>query len=751
MASYYARLDNFFAFYAPEKRPLVAALLEKYSGREEVMMQSLVKKFGPEPTGPASNFQEKDHNYRERLVNFYTKYAPKELAKVDAMLARFAGREDELFSALVQKYGPEPSMFCSRGDLKSVQYMSDTQCEQNSIASSVAVSGYNVHDTRWRLARIFMEHAPERLAIVDQMMEKYAGHEEEMLVRCVERYGPEPPPPDTQSPRSRLSRFIGYYMPHKVSSVESMLKKYDGRIEALFAALVYKLGPEPPSTPCTTSAVVVPVGNEAAGPSRGVTAITGGFRDDDEKGSHEVYQDVEEPGEWLKHLSLPLSAYRRYAVNRLGEDHLSVLENRFGVPRLLDNRNNADDSAVKRWVIAKNVVTGTGNVNAVKETEEFEEPMVAECISANFACFVLVLETVEFPLPEDYMEESIFACYPFCTLLGDRDRFALQTCVRLMDLKTGFEADTVSLLREEENCRERVLQQVGSWKRQHCVQLEDRKSYMQRLLQRALELLPEFEEKERQEVITVEQIERKGKALWFHEGLQMITSANRDLLTPHSRQKWEHEKNVAGRSRYADLSSPFAPFSCGFRHLISPHPLLRQKGDDCILLSSQSSTSSVEESMSVPLGGRKETRDMATVTTPAMYARKPSLQRATNADSVFGLLEVSPQPKKPSEVVDPIQRVLRFNEPLTGSRRTMHTENRLGITGRDKWGPAREGRLSEVAPPPCQDAREAILLSETPESFVDHVSTDQSDRASSPAYRYVPFFFEKEDIFRSGP
>ena len=45
---------------------------------------------------------------RERLSAFYTKYMPEKLDGIDAILEKYAGKEDKLFVALVKKYGPEP-------------------------------------------------------------------------------------------------------------------------------------------------------------------------------------------------------------------------------------------------------------------------------------------------------------------------------------------------------------------------------------------------------------------------------------------------------------------------------------------------------------------------------------------------------------------------------------------------------------------------------------------------------------------
>ena len=49
-------------------------------------------------------------DYRARLIRFYKQWNPEKASaeNVDSTLAKFAGREEEMFRALVNKYGPEP-------------------------------------------------------------------------------------------------------------------------------------------------------------------------------------------------------------------------------------------------------------------------------------------------------------------------------------------------------------------------------------------------------------------------------------------------------------------------------------------------------------------------------------------------------------------------------------------------------------------------------------------------------------------
>jgi len=44
----------------------------------------------------------------ERLRAFYSKYMPEKLDGIPALLEKYVGKEDKLFTALVKKYGPEP-------------------------------------------------------------------------------------------------------------------------------------------------------------------------------------------------------------------------------------------------------------------------------------------------------------------------------------------------------------------------------------------------------------------------------------------------------------------------------------------------------------------------------------------------------------------------------------------------------------------------------------------------------------------
>jgi hypothetical protein len=57
----------------------------------------------PVPAPPAST-----EDYLLRVTAIYERYAPEKLPMVATNLAKYSGREDDLIASLVHKYGPEP-------------------------------------------------------------------------------------------------------------------------------------------------------------------------------------------------------------------------------------------------------------------------------------------------------------------------------------------------------------------------------------------------------------------------------------------------------------------------------------------------------------------------------------------------------------------------------------------------------------------------------------------------------------------
>ncbi|KAG9411368.1 hypothetical protein AC1031_017006 [Aphanomyces cochlioides] len=101
-----ARLERFYSKYNPDKKGEIDSVMEKYKGRETALFEALVRKYGPEPD--ANEVITFVDAMTLRLQAFYEKYNPDKVAEVPAVLSKYAGKEKQLFEALVKKYGPEP-------------------------------------------------------------------------------------------------------------------------------------------------------------------------------------------------------------------------------------------------------------------------------------------------------------------------------------------------------------------------------------------------------------------------------------------------------------------------------------------------------------------------------------------------------------------------------------------------------------------------------------------------------------------
>ncbi|KAK7199847.1 hypothetical protein NESM_000032500 [Novymonas esmeraldas] len=166
-----------------------------------------------------------------------------------------------------------------------------------SVSLSPVVTPRAADEYRRRMRAMYLKYDPGQVHKVEVALERYRGYEEDVLQQLVKRYGPEPPPSESQqweagpstaasrgdggpadpaqvSPRDvgeenrvaaagnpttalsetaqvagsyseRLSGMYLVYDPQKLRLVEGTLKRYKGREEAALQQLVKIYGPEP--------------------------------------------------------------------------------------------------------------------------------------------------------------------------------------------------------------------------------------------------------------------------------------------------------------------------------------------------------------------------------------------------------------------------------------------------------------------------------------------------------------------------
>ena len=179
-------------------------------GKEKQLLGALVKKYGDEPAAASDGEDDDDEDdeagggsdggssdedddeaaqWAWRLTRFYSKYNPDKVADVEKTLAKYAGKEELLFAALVKKYGPEPEDAGGVADVAAAA--------AGMAAASLGDDGEGEDPDGWttRLTRFYALYNPEKVADVAKTLTKYAGNEDKLFDALVKKYGPEPPPP----------------------------------------------------------------------------------------------------------------------------------------------------------------------------------------------------------------------------------------------------------------------------------------------------------------------------------------------------------------------------------------------------------------------------------------------------------------------------------------------------------------------------------------------------------------------------
>ena len=292
------RLRNFLRHYDPDRIPELDALLAANKGREDELLDDMIREYGPEP-GAYKPTAEDKKRLADALTDFYRKYDESKLPEVDRLAEKYAGFEHDLLKALAEKYktppipyGMAPSLAKQprsdslmptprRGDVRNRLRNFLRHYDPDRIPELDALLAANKGREDELLDDMIREYGPEpgaykstaedkkrladaltdfyrkydesKLPEVDRFAEKYAGFEHDLLKALAEKYK-TPPIPFAIRPLDelsqlirRLERFYGLYDPSKLPNVPSIAKQFLGekRTAQLFRALAEKYGPEP--------------------------------------------------------------------------------------------------------------------------------------------------------------------------------------------------------------------------------------------------------------------------------------------------------------------------------------------------------------------------------------------------------------------------------------------------------------------------------------------------------------------------
>eukprot|EP01061_Rhynchopus_euleeides_P018274 TRINITY_DN3021_c0_g1_i1.p1 TRINITY_DN3021_c0_g1~~TRINITY_DN3021_c0_g1_i1.p1 ORF type:complete len:814 (+),score=225.34 TRINITY_DN3021_c0_g1_i1:226-2442(+) len=271
-------------------------LLKQHAGQEEQLLQSLIKKLGPEPAdtasptgaggggggggGGGSSLPPKPpSDWEPRVQALFRHYDSQREASAGPLLQKHAGREADVWKSLVNKYGPEPYWLERLGRLfkahkpemaeKAEGLLKQHAGQEEQLLQSLikklgpepadaapsgspsGSAGPIPMTAKAKVLRFYFYLSPEKVEGALKLVGaggKYAGHEEEMYVSMVKKYEKDPapadPPGDTDY-RARVVNLYALYAGEKLHTVDALLEQYSGRETALIEALVGNYGAEP--------------------------------------------------------------------------------------------------------------------------------------------------------------------------------------------------------------------------------------------------------------------------------------------------------------------------------------------------------------------------------------------------------------------------------------------------------------------------------------------------------------------------
>lgn len=283
--------------YGPEPAPGEAHL----SPTPPVVPSSCLDARESTPSHSASTNEanpDRKPSYYDRLVAIYSTYEPGKLSKVNGTLRRYAGREEEVIQQLVKKYGPEPStegvaaakvseatneQLAPTSDVARQQLMSSaTNVEASAHASATVpavekqvaavpeakeAAALSLTATAKLVAATASDAPPVASAYGDSTVgmqpSNIEGRPLATVTSPLDSSVPRHTAPFTAvappnkactaesmtiggNYRERLVSFYNAYNPAKLHTVEGTLKKFSGKEEVAIQQLVRRYGAEPP-------------------------------------------------------------------------------------------------------------------------------------------------------------------------------------------------------------------------------------------------------------------------------------------------------------------------------------------------------------------------------------------------------------------------------------------------------------------------------------------------------------------------
>ena len=127
--------------------------------------------------------------YIERLKRFYSVYETSKVGEAENLLTKYAGKEEKLFAALVKKYGPEPeSNAVNGGEEEDDEEDGGEDADQSSEPLPVETYEQAVERMlKERLLIFYRHYDSSKVADVNKLIKKYAGKEDALFRALIKK------------------------------------------------------------------------------------------------------------------------------------------------------------------------------------------------------------------------------------------------------------------------------------------------------------------------------------------------------------------------------------------------------------------------------------------------------------------------------------------------------------------------------------------------------------------------------------
>jgi hypothetical protein len=228
---------------------------------------------------PPPGFAVNPKDYLTRVTRFMQKYDPDKVGAVPTMIERYKGKENELLEALVKRYGPEPSLAAAPKPPTPTPPVAALPQAASPAAADAASADAAPEAAVVPTTPVRAENGPppEPTAITappSSTASPVTSPQKQPPAKAPAPKAAPPSKPPTKEPvatavsqpavveaapttpqqsdstavwEPRVVRMLQRYEPAKANTARPMLLKFKGREHELLAALVKRYGPEPPA------------------------------------------------------------------------------------------------------------------------------------------------------------------------------------------------------------------------------------------------------------------------------------------------------------------------------------------------------------------------------------------------------------------------------------------------------------------------------------------------------------------------